>query len=131
MCITNCHDMTLAVKVALNPNTTNYPSFALHKHVSFLGFFFRSPKNKVLKVTFHDCAVCGLIPVSSYRFMYCYFQLTLFSIWHVFFLENISYQCTCINVTFCHIIQVAHSALVHSNNQQHYTTFDPSSNNKF
>ena len=29
MCITNCHDMTLAVKVALNPNTTNQ----LHVHV--------------------------------------------------------------------------------------------------
>ena len=24
MCVTDCHDMTLAVKVALNPNTTNY-----------------------------------------------------------------------------------------------------------
>ena len=23
MCVTDCHDMTLAVKVALNPNTTN------------------------------------------------------------------------------------------------------------
>ena len=26
MCITDRHDMTLAVKVALNPNTTNQPS---------------------------------------------------------------------------------------------------------
>ena len=25
MCVTDCHDMTLAVKVALNPNTTNQP----------------------------------------------------------------------------------------------------------
>ena len=23
MCITDCHDMTLAIKVALNPDTTN------------------------------------------------------------------------------------------------------------
>ena len=26
MCVTKCHDMTLAVKVALNLNTTNQPS---------------------------------------------------------------------------------------------------------
>ena len=26
MCVTDRHDMTLAVKVALNPNTTNQPS---------------------------------------------------------------------------------------------------------
>ena len=26
MCITDRHDMTLAVKVALNPNTTNQPT---------------------------------------------------------------------------------------------------------
>ena len=25
MCVTDSHDMTLAVKVALNPNTTNQP----------------------------------------------------------------------------------------------------------
>ena len=25
MCVTNCHDMTIAVKVALNLNTTNQP----------------------------------------------------------------------------------------------------------
>ena len=24
MCVTDCHDMTLAVKVALNPNTTKH-----------------------------------------------------------------------------------------------------------
>ena len=27
ICVTDCHDMTLAVKVALNPNTTNQPTF--------------------------------------------------------------------------------------------------------
>ena len=27
MCITESHDMTLAVKVALNPNTTNQPTY--------------------------------------------------------------------------------------------------------
>ena len=27
MCVTDRHDMTLAVKVALNPNTTNQPEF--------------------------------------------------------------------------------------------------------
>ena len=26
MCVTDRHDMTLAVKVALNPNTTNQPT---------------------------------------------------------------------------------------------------------
>ena len=26
LCVTDCHDMTLAVKVALNPNTTNQPT---------------------------------------------------------------------------------------------------------
>ena len=26
MCVTDCHDMTLAVKVALNLNTTNQPT---------------------------------------------------------------------------------------------------------
>ena len=26
ICVTDCHDMTLAVKVALNPNTTNQPT---------------------------------------------------------------------------------------------------------
>ena len=26
ICVTNCHDINLAVKVALNPNTTNQPT---------------------------------------------------------------------------------------------------------
>ena len=30
MCVINHHDMTLAVKVALNPNTTNQPTKCLH-----------------------------------------------------------------------------------------------------
>ena len=29
MCVTDSHDMTLAVKVALNPNTTNQPASKL------------------------------------------------------------------------------------------------------
>ena len=30
MCVTDCHDMTLAVKVALNPNTTNQQILTNH-----------------------------------------------------------------------------------------------------
>ena len=33
MCVTDRHDMTLAVKVALNPNTTNQPSFTVLLYV--------------------------------------------------------------------------------------------------
>ena len=29
MCVTDRHDMTLAVKVALNSNTTNQPTFSI------------------------------------------------------------------------------------------------------
>ena len=32
ICVTDCHDMTLAVKVALNPNTTNQPITGKEKH---------------------------------------------------------------------------------------------------
>ena len=42
MCVTDRHDMTLAVKVALNPNTTNQPSTGVRK-----------PGNTVMSVT--DC----------------------------------------------------------------------------
>ena len=35
VCVTDRHDMTLVVKVALNPNTTNQPSSALVHLVNF------------------------------------------------------------------------------------------------
>ena len=38
MCVTDRHDMTLAVKVALNPNTTNQPSTVTYKGVAILQF---------------------------------------------------------------------------------------------
>ena len=36
MCVTDRHDMTLAVKVALNPNTTNQPT---NLYAAALDFF--------------------------------------------------------------------------------------------
>ena len=41
MCVTDRHDMTLAVKVALNPNTTNKPNQ-------------RCPKLNTGKITFQN-----------------------------------------------------------------------------
>ena len=32
MCVTDCHDMTLAVKVALNPNSTNQQPLPEHNN---------------------------------------------------------------------------------------------------
>ena len=45
MCITDHHDMALAVKVALNPNTTNQPNFLL----LVILWYVQRPSQKVIK----------------------------------------------------------------------------------
>ena len=50
MCVTNCHDMTLAVKVALNPNTNNQPPL-FSEVMNHLDFKNSLPNNKILNLS--------------------------------------------------------------------------------
>ena len=56
MCVTDRHDMTLAVKVALNPNTTNF-YHAPHGRTlapACDALVFSSPEHEVLRVSYCD-----------------------------------------------------------------------------
>ena len=51
MCVTDRHDMTLAIKVAFKPNTTNRPNFIVNLSCQYLtlGYCFNSvPNDKFL-----------------------------------------------------------------------------------
>ena len=78
MIVTDCHDMTLAVKVALNPNTTNQPSLKSYTLPTELRYSkgeaqVTPPPPRYLKPTFGANIVTQKFPeqnVSSEKKMY-------------------------------------------------------------
>ena len=76
MCVTDRHDMTLAVKVALNPNTTNQPTkttiFSIQREIIITSLF-----RKLTKVLTNDFKT-DITGISDSLAKILFLQLSLF-----------------------------------------------------